>query len=121
MNKVFLMGRLTRDVEMKDATNTTVGRTGIAVDRRGNRDETDFFNLVAFGKTAEIMHKYLEKGSKIAVEGSLRYSSYEGKNGERKQAVDVIVDNFEFADVKKKGAGRSVAAGEYVDDDDIPI
>lgn len=82
MNKVILMGNLTRDVEIKEyANDTTVARAGIAVNRPFKNKEVDFFNLVAFNKTAEFLSKYFAKGSKILVEGYLRVSNYEGKDG----------------------------------------
>lgn len=109
MNKVFLIGNLTRDIELREGT-MIIGRTAIAVKRRGSKDETDFFNLVIFGKTAETMAQYLGKGRRTAIEGHLRFSSYEGKDGVKKSSVDVIVDTFEFADGKKKA-----------DDEDTPF
>ena len=125
MNKVFLLGRLTRDVELKETSTTSVARVGIAVDRRFSKEkEADFFNLIAFGKTAEFMKKYFEKGTRLCVEGHLRFSQYEDKHGVKRTAVDVIVDTVEFADSKKKAA----SSGDYrefdsepVDDEDTPF
>ncbi len=121
MNKVFLCGNLTRDIEARTTASTVIARTGIAVTRRGNKNETDFFNLVAFGKTAETMAQYLEKGRKIIVEGQLRFSQYEDKNGDKKTSTDVIVDSFEFADSKKKDNSRGNFSGTSVPDEDTPF
>lgn len=125
MNKVFLSGHLTRDVEVRNSqSGKAFARAGIAVNRPFKKEEVDFFNLVAFGKTAEFLGKYFRKGSKVLLEGSLQTSSYE-KNGVKVNAVDVIVDAVEFADSKgQKGKGNDRAddwAGEPVPDDDTPF
>lgn len=104
MNKVILCGRLTRDVEIRDAANnTTIARVGIAVDRPFKKDEADFFNLVAFNKRAEFLERYFEKGSRILVEGYLRAENYEDKEGVKRTRTEIIVDQIEFADSKRKG------------------
>lgn len=107
MNKVIMMGNLTRDVEVRDASNnTTVARVGIAVTRPFKPKETDFFNLVAFGKTAEFLGKYFAKGSKILVTGYLRISNYEDKQGVKKSATDIIIEQIEFAGSKRDSGNR---------------
>lgn len=106
MNKVIMMGNLTRDVEVRDASNTTVARAGIAVTRPFKPKETDFFNLVAFGKTAEFLGKYFAKGSKILVTGYLRISNYEDKQGVKKSATDIIIEQIEFAGSKRDSGNR---------------
>ncbi len=125
MNKVFLMGRLTRDPEMRyssGATQTAVARFSIAVDRRFKRDgqpEADFFNCSAFGKTAEFVEKYLKKGSKVVVEGRLQNDNYTNKNGEKVYSIQVIVEALEFAESKRvaeanasSGAAAPASSGE---------
>ena len=103
MNKVFLVGRLTRDPELRyGASNNAVMRTSIAVDRQftnqnGER-EADFINIVAFGNRAETMKKYLTKGSQIAVSGRIQTGSYDGSDGKRVYTTDVIIDEFQFLD-----------------------
>ena len=105
MNKVYLTGRLTRDVELRRSqSGMALARTGIAVDRPTKNKEVDFFNLAAFDKTAEILGKYCSKGTKILLEGHLRFSQYEDKQGNKKSSVDVVIDSFEFAE--PKGASR---------------
>ena len=105
MNKVFLIGRLTRDPDLRyGASNNAVMRASLAVDRQftnqnGER-ETDFINIVAFGNRAETMKKYLTKGSQIAVSGRIQTGSYDDKDGKRVYTTDVIVDEFQFLDSK---------------------
>ena len=105
MNKVYLTGRLTRDVELRRSqSGMALARVGIAVDRPTKNKEVDFFNLAAFDKTAEILGKYCSKGTKILLEGHLRFSQYEDKQGNKKSSVDVVIDSFEFTE--PKGASR---------------
>lgn len=120
MNKVFLSGRLTRDVELRQGNGSSVfARAGIAVDRQTKEKAADFFNLVAFGKTAEFFSRWFHKGSKLIVEGHLRQSQYENKDGVKVNATDVIVDAIEFADSKKKADGGGES--EYTASDDTPF
>jgi len=109
MNKIFLSGNLTRDVELKySAQDTAYARVGIAVNRPFSKNkEVDFFNLVAFGKTAEIMNKYLAKGSRIIIDGRLQTSKYKDKDGTERTSTEIIIDNFEFANSKQKAADNS--------------
>lgn len=104
MNRVILSGNLTRDPEIGyTQSGKAYAHASIAVDRRSKEKSADFFNLTAWEKTAEIMEKYLKKGSKILVDGRLQFSQYEDKDGTKKSSVDVIVDNFEFMDAKSQG------------------
>ena len=125
MNNVFLMGRLTRNVDIKQTATTTVARVGIAVDRKFSKEKaTDFFNLVAFGKTAEFLSKYFGVGSKILIEGRLQNSRYRDKDGNDRTSTDVIVEQVEFADSKKNTAGNGGDkdfGGDAVDDSDTPF
>ena len=105
MNKVFLVGRLTRDPELRyGANNNAVMRTAIAVDRnftnQNGEREADFINITAFGNRAETMKKYLTKGSQIAVSGRIQTGSYDDKDGKRVYTTDVIIDEFQFLDSK---------------------
>ena len=105
MNKVFLVGRLTRDPDLRyAASNNAIMRTSLAVDRQftnqnGER-EADFINIVAFGNRAETMKKYLTKGSQIAVGGRIQTGSYDGSDGKKVYTTDVIIDEFQFLDSK---------------------
>lgn len=102
MNKIFLSGNLTRDPEVKHTqAGKTWARVGIAVKRPFAKDTVDFFNLVAWDKTAELLGKYFVKGQKALIEGRLQTSNYENKDGVKVNAVDVVVDSVEFADSKR--------------------
>ena len=90
MNKVILMGRLTRDAEMF-GQKSKVARFTLAVDRSYGEDETDFFNCVSFGKQAEFVEKFLKKGIKVLVTGRLQNNSYEDKQGQVQKNYDVRV------------------------------
>ena len=100
MNKVILMGRLTREPEMF-GQKSKVARFTLAVDRTYGEDETDFFNCVSFGKQAEFVEKYLKKGTKILVSGRLQNNSYEDKQGQKVTSTQIITEEIEFAESKK--------------------
>ena len=123
MNKVILMGNLTRDVEVKYSTGgMAYARVGIAVNRPFSKEKNavDFFNLVAFDKRAEFLGKYFAKGSKILVEGQLRTNNYEDKDGVKRTATEIIIEQIEFAGAKKdSGDGdQREQRGERRNDDD---
>ena len=107
MNKVILMGRLTRDPEIRTTGGEnamTVARYSLAVDRRFKRDgeqTADFINCVCFGKTAEFADKYLHKGTKIAVTGRIQTGSYTNQDGQKVYTTDVIVEEHEFCESAK--------------------
>ena len=107
MNKVFLSGNLTRDPEVRYTQNgRAFARTGIAVNRRyKDKDSVEFFNLVAWEKTAEFCGNYLKKGSRVFVEGRLQTSTYENKDGVKVNAVDVVIENIEFGSSKRSDGG----------------
>ena len=120
MNRVILMGRLTRDPDIRysqnGADNSAVARFTIAVDRRVRRDQggdqqtADFIGCVAFGRQAEFAEKYLKQGTKIACEGRIQTGSYTNKNGQKVYTTDVVLDNIEFAE-SKNSQGNSNAGG----------
>lgn len=119
MNKVVLMGRLTRDPEVKRKTQgdkeSIVARWSIAVNRRFKREgdaEADFFNCVAFGKAAEFIEKYFRQGMKIAVTGRLQSGSYTNKDGVKIYTVDVIVEEMDFCESKEASAKYGVSGSE---------
>ena len=104
MNKVILSGNLTRDPEIRTTqSGKAYARCGIAVNRPYSKDKdaVDFFNLLAWEKTADFIGKYFKKGQRILIEGRLQTSSYE-KDGVKHNAVDIVVDNAEFADSKRQ-------------------
>ena len=128
MNRIILLGRMTKDIKIRNTqSGIAVGRTCIAVDRRakaGEQKEADFINLTLFGKTAEFVEKYLGKGRRILVEGRLKISRYKDKNGQDRDWTEVLVDNVEFADDKKKEASDPddpFPGGEDVDPADYPF
>ena len=106
MNKVILMGRLTRDPEVRysqGATATAIARFSIAVDRRFKRDgepDADFINCVAFGRTGEFIERYGHKGTKFVVEGRIQTGSYTNRDGQKFYTTDVVVEEQEFAESK---------------------
>lgn len=113
MNLVCLMGRLTRDPEIRTTESTTIARYTLAVDRRFKKDGeqgADFINCVAFGKSAEFAEKYFQKGTKIAVTGRIQTGSYEKEDGTKVYTTDIIVDNQEFAESKGTAAPAEAAA-----------
>ena len=107
MNKTILMGRLTKDPEVKylqNENNTAMARYTLAVDRRYRKDgkaETDFISCVTFGKNAEFAEKYLKKGLKILVSGRIQTGSYVNQEGNKVYATNVIVEEHYFAEGKK--------------------
>ena len=107
MNLVVLTGRLTKEVELKQTnTGKTYTRFSLAVNKTFKKDECDFISCVAWEKTAELMVKYLGKGSKVGITGEINTGSYE-KEGVKVFTTDVIVRNLEFLDSKKSGGSQS--------------
>ena len=104
INKVVLLGRLTKDPELRYAagSGTAVCRFTVAINRQFKKDETDFINCIAFGKTGETIAQYITKGRQIAVTGSIRTGSYDAQDGTKRYTTDVIVETFEFVESKKK-------------------
>ena len=116
MNQAILMGRLTRDPEMKG----TVARYTLAVDRRFKRDgepDADFIRCVCFGKTAEFAMKYFVKGTKIAVTGRIQTGSYADRAGNTVSTTEVIVENQEFCESKKAETATRPPKVETPEDD----
>lgn len=113
MNKVILIGRLTRDPEIRysqGASSTAVASFSIAVDRRFKRDgepDADFFNCTAFGKQAEFVERYLKKGTKMVVVGRVQNDNYTNKEGQKVYSTRIMVDELEFAESKNAAGGES--------------
>ena len=119
MNKVILMGRLTRDAEIRYSqgeSSTAIARFSLAVDRRfrGDNDEqtADFINCVAFGRTAEFLERFGRKGTKFVLEGRIQTGSYTNKDGQRVYTTDVVAENVEFAESKNAQANNAGFAPE---------
>ncbi len=99
LNSVILIGRLTRDPELRYTTNgTALCRFSLAVQRKFNKDEADFIDIVAWRTLAENCANYLGKGRLVAVEGRLQVRSYETQDGQRRRSTDVIADDVRFLD-----------------------
>lgn len=114
MNKVILMGRLTRDPEVRYSqadSSMAIARYSLAVDRRGRQQDgdqnTDFINIVAFGKAGEFAEKYLHKGTKVLVTGRIQTGSYTNKDGVKVYTTDVVAEDQEFAESKNAQGGSS--------------
>jgi single-strand DNA-binding protein len=132
MNQCQLMGRLVRDPELRYTQNgTAVASFTLAVDRRFNRDKADFIKIIAWRNTAEFCAKHFQKGSKIALVGSIQTRTWEDDDGNKHGSVEVIADSVYFAD-SKKSDGQSgspvedaIANGDFVpidgEDDDLPF
>jgi single-strand DNA-binding protein len=120
MNKVILMGRLTRDPEMRYSageSQTAVARYTLAVDRRfkrqGDEQTADFINCVVFGRGAEFAENYLHQGTKVVVTGRIQTGSYTNKEGRKVYTTDVIVEDQEFAESKAASAGYDSDRSSY--------
>ena len=130
LNKAIIMGRITRDLELKySASNVAVCRFSVAVDRRfakqGEERQTDFISVVAFGKTAEFASKFFEKGRMINVVGYIQTGSYTDKDGKKVYTTDVVADEINFCGEKK---GETTGPAPRDDgfmpidtDDDLPF
>jgi single-strand DNA-binding protein len=120
-NKVFLMGNLTRDPQLKYLpSQTAVAEFGIACNRKfkgtngEDREEVTFVDVTAFGKTGETINQYLTKGKPIFIEGRLKYDQWEDKNGGGKRSkLTVVVDNFQFIGGRDGGGAGGGAGGGY--------
>lgn len=115
LNKVILMGRLTADPELKQTANgVSVSSFSIAVERQyttqGQDRQTDFINIVAWRQTAEFICKYFKKGQMIALEGSVQTRNYEDRQGSKRTAFEVVVDQAHFCGGKNEGTARPAAA-----------
>ena len=123
MNKVILMGRLTRDPEVRysqGAESMAVARYTLAVDRRGRREDNgqnaDFISCVAFARNGEFAEKYLRKGTKIAITGRIQTGSYNDREGRKVYTTDVVVEDQEFAESKSaQNGGNRQAPPEQSD------
>ena len=118
MNKVILIGRLTKDTDTRVSQGdnpTYITRYTLAVDRRFKRDgepSADFINCVAFGKSAEFAEKYFFKGMKVAITGRLQTGSYTNKDGQKVYTTDVVIEEQEFAESKQANEQRHEQSGQ---------
>ncbi|MEX3487335.1 single-stranded DNA-binding protein [Staphylococcus warneri] len=136
-NLTILTGRITKDLELKQAGQTQVTNFSLAVDNPFKKDDTSFFDIVAFGKTAELLNNYCGKGSKILIEGNLKQDRFQDKEGNNRSVVRVIANRIEFLEPKNSNQqnnqpqqqrGQAPAGNNpfgnnnaNVDDDDLPF
>ena len=126
MNSVILIGRLTKDPEIRQTTSgTNVTTFSLAVDRMFSKEkETDFIRIVVYGKAAESCARYLAKGKQVAVKGRIQTGSYKKDNGDTVYTTDVVADRVEFLSPKSDSVEQSAPDGfrEYnEDDEDVPF
>lgn len=144
LNKVMLMGNLTRDPELRHTpSGMAIADFGMAINRQrkgadGNRiDETTFVDITAFGRQAEVIQQYLRKGRPVYIEGHLRLEQWTTQDGQKRSKLSVVVENFQFLDTKGGGGGGAPPSGgpsrsgsasqgdsDYggdISDDDIPF
>lgn len=119
-NRVILMGNITRDVELRAAGSSTVGNFGLATNRKyrtnagEDREEVMFIDCEAWGKTAEVIAQYHQKGSKIHIEGRLKLDQWDDKNGGGKRSkISVLVDSFQFVGGKNESSSAGGGGGAY--------
>lgn len=135
-NLTVLTGRITKDLELKQAGQTQVTNFSLAVDNPFKKDDTSFFDIVAFGKTAELLNNYCGKGSKILIEGNLKQDRFQDKEGNNRSVVRVIANRIEFLDSKgsnqqngqpQQQRGQATAGnnpfdnGTDIDNSDLPF
>lgn len=134
MNSVQLIGRLTRDPEIRYTDGgASIARFGLAVDRRFKQEngaDADFINIVSFGKTAEFIEKYFHKGIKIALNGRIQTGSYTDKDGKKVYTTDIVAENVEFCESKGTSSNNDATApaqnGEFMNipdgiDEELPF
>ena len=134
MNSVQLIGRLTRDPEIRYTDGgASIARFGLAVDRRFKQEngaDADFINIVSFGKTAEFIEKYFHKGMKIALNGRIQTGSYTDKDGKKVYTTDIVAENVEFCERKGTSSNNDAPAtasdGDFMNvpdgiDDELPF
>lgn len=123
INTVIIMGRLTADPELRETQNgTAVSSFTVAVERRFQREQTDFINVVAWKQTAEFVEKYFHKGDMIALRGSIQQRNYEDKNGNKRTAVEVVADEVSFCGSKGENIAKNGANSALnLDYEEIPV
>lgn len=130
MNKVMLIGRTTKSPELRytPGTGMAVCRFTLAVTRPFKKDETDFINCVAFGRTGETIAQYILKGRQVAISGNIRTGSYDSQDGTKKYTTDVVVENFEFIGNSNNNSSNNTQIDDAgfgdmtpVDDGDTPF
>ncbi len=138
MNKIILIGRLTKDVELRytQVTNTAVASFTLAVDRKftksDNEKQTDFFNVIAWNKLAENISKYLSKGKQVAISGRLETRSWNDEAGQKHNTIEIIAEEASFIDSKSKKNNEAILSSpipinegnfstDLISGDDLPF
>ena len=138
MNKIILIGRLTKDVELRytQVTNTAVASFTLAVDRKftksDNEKQTDFFNVIAWNKLAENVSKYLSKGKQVAISGRLETRSWNDESGQKHNTIEIIAEEASFIDPKNKKNNEAILSSpipinegnfstDLISGDDLPF
>ena len=138
MNKIILIGRLTKDVELRytQVTNTAVASFTLAVDRKftksDNEKQTDFFNVIAWNKLAENISKYLSKGKQVAISGRLETRSWNDESGQKHNTIEIIAEEASFIDPKNKKNNEEILSSpipinegnfstDLISGDDLPF
>ena len=138
MNKIILIGRLTKDVELRytQVTNTAVASFTLAVDRKftksDNEKQTDFFNVIAWNKLAENISKYLSKGKQVAISGRLETRSWNDESGQKHNTIEIIAEEASFIDPKNKKNNEAILSSpvpinegnfstDLISGDDLPF
>lgn len=113
MNLIILMGRLTRDPEIRYSGDTAIAHYRLAVDRRFKKEgqpDADFFDCVCFGKQAEFVEKYLHQGTKMVIQGRLQNDNYQDKDGKMVYRNQIMIDSQEFAESKNASASGQITS-----------
>lgn len=129
MNNITILGRLGKDVELRQSRETGkfVAKFSVGVTRKFNKDVTDWFDCVAFGKTGEIIARYFTKGNQIALQGEIQFGSYEAQDGTKRYTTTLVVNTFDFIagnGNNTNGGNQEVATNEFsepVYDADMPF
>lgn len=117
MNTTAIIGRLTQDTSLKySQSGTAILKNTVAVNRKFKKDETDFINILAFGKTAELIGNHLNKGDQVGIEGHIQTGSYENSEGKKIYTFEVVVDNITFIGGKKQEKQQNSTGYERVND-----
>lgn len=118
LNRVFLMGNLTRDIEVRHTSqNMAIAKMGLAVNRKfktqsgEQREEVTFVDCDAFGRTAEVMAQYLRKGRPVFIEGRLKLDQWQDQQGNKRSKLSVVVESFQFVDSGQGGGGDGGGGG----------
>ncbi|MGL6009359.1 MAG: single-stranded DNA-binding protein [Culicoidibacterales bacterium] len=126
MNNISIIGRNTREIELKTAGTTQIANFSVAVqrsfaDKKTGEKITDFFNCVAFGKTAENLSKYVKKGNQIGIVGSIQFGEYENKEGQKVKKTDLVVNSFTFISEQKQQQQTAPQFNQMLSEDDMPF